>query len=57
MGVAGSGGPGAVVLYRFTYNWPLLTPLIGNLISESGTVPLQASIVVRNEPWEEEEGA
>ncbi|MBT3915092.1 MAG: pilus assembly protein [Rhodospirillaceae bacterium] len=57
MGVAGSGGPGAVVLYRLTYNWPLLTPLIGNLISENGTIPLQASIVVRNEPWDEEEGA
>jgi len=52
MGVAGAGGAGDVVVYRLSYDWPLLTPLAGSVIGSGGTFPLTASIAVRNEPWE-----
>jgi len=51
MGAAGAGGPGDVVVYTLTYNWPLMTPLLNDLIGHAGTIPLRASIAVRNEPY------
>lgn len=50
-GTEGPGESGAVVLYRMTYDWPLLTPLAGPIIGTDGKFPLRASIAVRNEPW------
>lgn len=52
IGVAGPGDASEVVLYRLEYNWSLMTPLMGKLISDNGTIPLRASIAVRNEPWD-----
>lgn len=51
IGVAGPGGTGDIVLYRISYDWPLLTPFASQFIDESGTFALRASIAVRNEPW------
>ncbi|MGH6915091.1 MAG: TadE/TadG family type IV pilus assembly protein [Geminicoccales bacterium] len=51
MGLVGLGGPGDVVLYRITYDWNLLTPLLPQLLSGGDSVPLAASVAVRNEPW------
>ncbi|HEX6980586.1 MAG TPA: TadE family protein [Alphaproteobacteria bacterium] len=51
MGAAGVGGPGAVVVYRVSYDWPLLTGLLVPLLGDNGYVPLQASVAVRNEPF------
>jgi Flp pilus assembly protein TadG len=51
MGVAGVGGPGAVVIYKVSYDWPLLTPYLADILGEGGKIPLEASIVVRNEPF------
>lgn len=51
MGVAGVGGPGDVVLYTLTYDWPLLTPLLTPFIGNGGKIPLEASLAVRNEPY------
>lgn len=51
MGAAGLGQPGDVVLYQVSYNWNLLTPLVGNLAGNGGAIPITASIAVRNEPW------
>ncbi len=49
MGTAGLGGPGEIVLYTIAYNWNLLSgqflPILG------GIIPMQASMVVRNEPF------
>jgi Flp pilus assembly protein TadG len=53
MGIAGVGGPGAVVIYRVNYDWPLLTPYLADILGEGGKIPLSASIVVRNEPFPE----
>ncbi|MGF1641186.1 MAG: TadE/TadG family type IV pilus assembly protein [Rhodospirillales bacterium] len=54
VGVPGAGESGQVVVYRISYQWPLLTPLIGPLIGQDGKYEIRASIAVRNEPWETE---
>lgn len=51
MGAAGLGGPGDIVLYTITADWPLMTPLIGPLLGTSGIVKINASVAVRNEPY------
>ncbi len=49
MGADGAGGPGDVVVYTVSYNWPLMT---GYLADQMGLfIPLSASYAVRNEPW------
>ena len=48
MGAAGLGGPGEVVLYRITYTWGVLTPMLKPII---GSITQSASIAVRNEPY------
>ena len=49
MGLAGLGGPGDVVVYRVTYPWAILTPIVQTVAGE--TITHQASIAVRNEPY------
>lgn len=56
MGAAGAGGPGDVVVYRLSYDWSLLTPVLAGVIGEAGRVRLAASVVVRNEPYEAASG-
>ncbi len=51
IGQAGSGASGQVVLYRINYDWTLMTPLAGQVIGNDGKFTLNASIAVRNEPW------
>jgi Flp pilus assembly protein TadG len=51
MGAAGVGGPGAVVVYRISYDWPLLTGLLAPMLGSGGYVPLSVSTAVRNEPF------
>ncbi|RED53450.1 TadE/TadG family type IV pilus assembly protein [Aestuariispira insulae] len=52
VGEDSAGAADDVVLYRISYNWPIMTPLIGALIGTDGHFPMEASIAVRNEPWE-----
>jgi hypothetical protein len=53
VGVAGAGGTGDVVAYRFQYAWPLLTPLGAGVIGADGHLTIEAGLAVRNEPWGE----
>jgi hypothetical protein len=53
VGVAGAGGSGEVVVYRFRYAWPLLTPLGAGVIGTDGHLTIEAGLAVRNEPWGE----
>jgi len=55
VGEEGAGGSGQVVVYRIKYDWEVLTPLAGPLIGDDGYFTLNASVAVRNEPWDEEE--
>ena len=55
-GANGAGGAGQVVEYTVSFDWKILTPLMGPLmgVKDPGTgkylIPLSASIVVKNEP-------
>jgi Flp pilus assembly protein TadG len=51
MGVAGLGGPGDIVLYKITADWPLMTPLLVPFMGTDGKMTLSASVAVRNEPY------
>ncbi len=49
MGAAGLGGPSDVVVYRLSYDWGIVTPLMREIMGE--TVTQVSSIAVRNEPF------
>lgn len=49
MGKAGLGGRNAVVVYRLTYAWGIVTPMLRAVMGES--VLNQSSVAVRNEPF------
>ncbi len=49
MGKAGLGGANAVVVYRLSYAWGIVTPLVRRAMGES--VLNVSSVAVRNEPY------
>ncbi|HRO12219.1 TadE/TadG family type IV pilus assembly protein [Amaricoccus sp.] len=49
MGEAGLGGPSDVVVYRLSYAWGVITPLMRRILGES--VTHVSSVAVRNEPY------
>ena len=51
MGLSSAGGPGDVVLYTVSYDWPLWTYLATLVGGSDGKLPLSASMAVRNEPY------
>ena len=50
-GANGLGGSSQIVIYTVTYPWTFFTPLIGKLISSTGTIDLTATAVIQNEPY------
>ncbi|WP_420550046.1 TadE/TadG family type IV pilus assembly protein [Curvivirga sp.] len=53
LGTTGPGGAGDVVLYRISYDWPIIAGYMKSILgSEEGKLPLSASVAVRNEPWD-----
>ena len=54
LGVAGAGESGEVVVYRIYYNWSIMTPFAASFVGQGGLFTIEASIAVRNEPWETE---
>lgn len=53
MGTSGAGGAGAIVVYKATYPWKVVTPLLSKFFSADGTLNITASMVVRNEPYDD----
>lgn len=51
MAAAGLGNAGDVVVYTVRYPWDLLTPGMGAILGQDGVITLEASIAVRNEPY------
>jgi hypothetical protein len=47
-GVSGAGGPDAVVVYRVSAEYRMVTPVIGSAI---GPIPIRAAAPIRNEPF------
>lgn len=52
LGEAGVGGAEQIVQYTLRYDWHTMTPFMAQFIGDNGTVPLKASVVIRNEPWD-----
>ena len=50
-GADGVGGSGNIVVYRISYPWEIMTPLIAQFVSNDGIVNLSAYSVVKNEPY------
>jgi hypothetical protein len=50
-GADGLGGSSQIVIYTVTYPWTFFTPLIGHLLSSTGTIDLTATAVIQNEPY------
>ncbi len=50
-GADGVGGSGNVVVYRISYPWEVMTPLIAQFVSDNGIINLTAYSVVKNEPY------
>jgi Flp pilus assembly pilin Flp len=50
-GTNGSGGSGDIVLYTIHYRHRMMTGLMRRIMGIDGWVALEASVVVRNEPW------
>jgi Flp pilus assembly protein TadG len=50
-GAAGVGGPGDIVAYTVEYKWRLWTPLAKEIRGGDGSITLNATIAVRNEPY------
>lgn len=49
-GADGVGSSGNIVVYRISYPWEIMTPLIGQFVTD-GIVRLTAYSVVKNEPY------
>ena len=49
MGAAGLGNPGDVVVYKVSYPWKVVTPIVSAIIGSTFTIT--ARTVVRNEPY------
>jgi len=45
----GFGQRGEAVLYIVTYNWKILTPMMGQIIGTNGVFPIRSTVVVQNE--------
>lgn len=52
MGASGAGDAGAIVVYKVTYPWKIITPGIAKFFGENGAFNITASMVVRNEPYD-----
>ncbi|MGH6895581.1 MAG: TadE/TadG family type IV pilus assembly protein [Geminicoccaceae bacterium] len=49
MGAAGLGGPDDVVVYRMSYDWNIMIPLLRPFFGDA--ITLESNIAVRNEPF------
>lgn len=52
MGTSSSGGAGAIVVYKVVYPWQIATPFLKRYFSTNGAFDIKASMVVRNEPYD-----
>lgn len=51
MGLAGAGGGNEIVLYTINHQFNTLTGFLDPIIAPSGSVAMQASVAVKNEPF------
>lgn len=46
------GEGGQITVYEITVPWRVMTPILGQLVGEDGTINLSSHIIVRNEPYD-----
>ncbi len=51
MGASTSGGAGDIVVYKVSYPWQIITPVLSRYFGTNGQFNVTASMVVRNEPY------
>ncbi len=50
-GAVGQGEASEVVLYTITYPWQMITPIMNEFIGDNGAYVISATVVVKNEPY------
>ncbi len=50
-GCSGLGGGENVAIYKISYPWKIMTPLISAIVGDNGIIELSAYSVVKNEPY------
>ena len=50
-GCSGLGSGENVAIYKISYPWSIMTPIIANIVGEDGVIELTAYSVVKNEPY------
>lgn len=50
-GADGVGTSGNIVVYRISYPWEVMTPVMGKILGDGGIINLTAYSVVKNEPY------
>lgn len=53
-GTPGAGDANDVVFYRLEYEWQYMTPVFAVFSGSNGSLPMAATVAVRNEPYNEE---
>ena len=51
IGASGYGGSGDVVVYTITYPWPIMTPVMAQILGKDGIWKQQSRVVVKNKPY------
>ncbi len=49
--VESAQNPGDIVVYTASYPWTIVTPFLQSMLGHNGVVNLQASAIVKNEPY------
>jgi hypothetical protein len=50
-GIPGQGGGGQLVLYTITFQWPVLTPVLGSVFGKDGKIDIESRVLVKNEEF------
>ncbi len=53
IGTTGFGNAGDIVVYTISYPWPIMTPIMGDIVGTDGTLTLTSRVVVKNEPYDD----
>lgn len=58
LAVTGYGQSGQITVYQITVPWRVFTPVLSHMIGDgNGNIVLESRVVVRNEPYSEDDGA
>ncbi|MGB4100859.1 MAG: TadE/TadG family type IV pilus assembly protein [Alphaproteobacteria bacterium] len=53
VGTSGMGNAGDIVVYTISYPWPVMTPVMSDIVGTNGVLNLASRVVVKNEPYDQ----